>query len=114
VLDDCEDLDMKPQIKPQAYINFENLDASIDFYLGKIPAGFEGVYTESYVREIINERNNSEKREYDLLGKLNIERESNNLLYEEYKKVESLLSQCMDALIKSDLKAYEEIFPINT
>ena len=49
-------------IKPMAYVNFTTLDIAIGFYLNKIPAGYEPVYTAEYVESLIDDLNATMKQ----------------------------------------------------
>ncbi len=83
---------MTKLLPPQAYINFETVDAAIGFF-GEVPKGYEGVYTESYVIEVLSTHN-----------------EDIDLIFKEYKRVEDQLVKCMEALYTSDPIAYMQIF----
>jgi hypothetical protein len=52
-----------------AYINFTTMDVAIGFYEDKVPPLYEPVYCTEDFAECILERNNAEKREYDVLGR---------------------------------------------
>ena len=54
-----------------AYANFETLDMAIGFYKGKVPDGYVPIFIESQLNELITERNNAEKREFEILGRAN-------------------------------------------
>lgn len=54
-----------------AYANFETVDMAIGFYNGVVPEGYEPIYNESQMQEMILERNNAEKREFEILGRAN-------------------------------------------
>lgn len=49
-------------IKPMAYVNFTTLDIAINFYLDKIPPGYEPVYTADYVESLIDDLNATMKQ----------------------------------------------------
>jgi len=64
--------DLRQFLKPPlCYVNTTTLDMAIGFWNSEIPELYEAVYPETYVIELLRERNNAEKREYAMLGRAN-------------------------------------------
>lgn len=62
---------IRRKMPPLCYVNTTTLDMAIGFWNSEVPDLYEAVYPEAYVDELLRERNNAEKREYEVLGRAN-------------------------------------------